>query len=507
VFTPARRAYARLGAAAPVGAWVPLEGLEGRAPRDLLRRLAPARRPFLLESARTGPGPGRYSFLGGDPVLSVRSDPGGPVRVIEGDSKRALPAGPLSALREVLAPWRCARPPGFPPAFPPFLGGLVGLFSYDLARRFERLPVIAADDLGLPEIDLDLVDTVVAVDHVENRLWVTWVPGPRDRVDAPETVYTRGRSHLESVLERLNRPAPPPPAARAAPTAPVTANMDRECFMAKVRRAKDYIAAGDIFQANLSQRFSRPVPGLDPWRLYVALCGINPSPFAAYLDRSDYQVVSSSPERLVALRGPRVEARPIAGTRPRGGDGAEDRARGIELLASDKERAEHVMLVDLMRNDLGRVCDYGSVRVSEFMTTERYSHVMHIVSNVVGRLGPGMDALSLLRATFPGGTITGAPKVRCMEIIEELEPIRRGMYTGSAGYLSATGDMDLNLLIRTIVVKDGTAWFQTGAGIVADSDAGLEYAETLHKAEAMRRALDAVTAEGAGVHAMAGAGA
>jgi len=497
VFTPARRSYVRLGAAAPVGAWVPLAG---RTPRDLLRRLGPARRPFLLESARNGPGPARYSFLGGDPVLTVRSTCNGPVCVHDGDGERALSAGPLRALRELLAPWRCVRPP----RFPPFTGGFVGLLSYDLARRFERLPVRAADDLHLPEIDLDLADTVVAVDHVADRLWVTWLPGPRDRPDAPEKVYARGRERLEAILERLDRPAPPPPAAPFVAPAPVTANMDREGFLAMVRRAKAYIAAGDIFQANLSQRFSQSVHGLDPWRLYLTLTRINPSPFAAYLDRSDYQVVSSSPERLVCLRGGRVEARPIAGTRPRGGDAADDRHLNADLLASAKERAEHVMLVDLMRNDLGRVCDYGSVRVGEFMTTERYSHVMHIVSNVVGRLGPGMDALALVRAAFPGGTITGAPKVRCMEIIEELEPVRRGCYTGSAGYLSATGDMDLNILIRTVLVKDGTAWFQTGAGVVADSDPAFEYAETLHKAEAMRRALDAVTAEGA--HALAAAG-
>jgi aminodeoxychorismate synthase component I len=500
VFTPARRAYLRLGATAPVGAWVPLAG---RTPRDLLRRLAPAHRPFLLESARTGPGTARYSFLGGDPVLTVRSTCNGPVCVRDGDGERELTAGPLRALRELLAPWRTIRPP----RFPPFIGGFVGLFSYDLARRFERLPVIAADDLGLPEIDLDLVDLGVAVDHVADRLWVTWLPGPRTRGDAPERVYARGCERVEAVLERLGRPAPPPPAPvpSAASPGPVTANMDREGFMARVRRAKDYIAAGDIFQANLSQRFSQKSPGLDPFRLYLALTRINPSPFAAYIDRTDYQIVSSSPERLVALRGGRVDARPIAGTRPRGGDAADDRHQNADLLASDKERAEHVMLVDLMRNDLGRVCDYGSVRVSEFMTTERYSHVMHIVSNVVGRLGPGMDALALVRAAFPGGTITGAPKVRCMEIIEELEPVRRGCYTGSAGYLSAAGDMDLNILIRTVLVKDGIARFQTGAGVVADSDPAFEYAETLHKAEAMRRALDAVT-RGAELHALAGAG-
>jgi len=484
-FVPSRRTYARLGAPAPMGASVPLEG---RDPRTLLERLAPSRFPFLLESARTGAGPSRYSFLGGDPVLRLRTAPEG-VRLERARGPEAtLPMGPLKAIRTVLDPWRAARPRGIPP----FFGGLVGVFAYDLARRFERLPVRAVDDLGLPDVDLSLVDTVVAVDHRDDRLWVTWLPDPEARRRlGPEALYDAGRERVEALLARLGTAAPTRAQACAAP-GPVTAGMTREAFTGMVRRAKAYIAQGDIFQANLSQRFACPVPGVDPWRLYCTLTAINPSPFACYLERDDYRVVSSSPERLVAVEGGTVQVRPIAGTRPRGRDAGRDRARGRDLLSSPKERAEHVMLVDLMRNDLGRVCDYGSVRVSEFMTTERYSHVMHIVSNVVGRLGPGMDAPAVLRAVFPGGTITGAPKVRCMEVIEELEPVRRGLYTGSAGYLSAAGDMDLNLLIRTLVLKGDTAWFQTGAGIVADSDPEREHAETLHKAEAMRRALEAV---------------
>jgi para-aminobenzoate synthetase component 1 len=491
-FSPTRAAYVRLGAPAPVGARVPLAG---RHPHDLLRRLAPGSGAFLLESAGAPDGPGRWSFLGGDPRFTLTATPAGVVVSEPGRAPTRMAGGPLFAIRSLLAGWATPRPaaPDFPPDFPPFFGGFVGLFTYDLARRFERLPERAVDDLHLPEADLDFVDTVVAVDHREQRLWVTWVPGPRDRSDLdPGRLYDRGRARVEAVLARLAEPAPAAPAARPVPDAVrFTPGMERERFLDIVRRAKDYIAAGDIFQANLSQRFTAPLSGTDPWDLYVRLTAINPSPFAAYLDRGGYRVVSSSPERLVTLRGDRVGARPIAGTRPRGNGRAGDAAQRREMLASPKERAEHVMLVDLMRNDLGRVCDYGSVRVSEFMTTERYSHVMHIVSNVVGRLGPGMDAASVLRAVFPGGTITGAPKVRCMEIIEELEPVRRGVYTGSAGYLSAAGDMDLNILIRTILVRGDTAYVQAGAGIVADSDPAFEHAETLHKAEAMRRALGA----------------
>jgi para-aminobenzoate synthetase component 1 len=475
VFCPSRPDYARLGVPAPVGAWVPLAG---RHPHDLLERLAPAALPFLLESARPGGASARWSFLGGDPVFTVRADGEG-VHVLPGPSAPAS-EGPLRTLRNLLAPWRVLRPDGFPP----FFGGFVGLLSYDLGRRFERLPVHALDDLAVPDLDLSFVDTVV-----------TWLPDPASRAALrAEALHDRGRERIAAVFARLARPAPARPERPAPVVGEPRPGVSRDRFLAMVHRAKDYIAAGDIFQANLSQRFACPVSGLDPWSLYRTLTGINPSPFACYLDRGGHQVVSSSPERLAAVDGRRVQARPIAGTRPRGADATGDRARGAEMLASPKERAEHVMLVDLMRNDLGRVCDYGSVRVTEFMATERYSHVMHIVSNVEGVLGPGKDALAVVRAVFPGGTITGAPKVRCMEIIEELEPVRRGLYTGSAGYLSAAGDMDLNILIRTIVLKAGRAFFQTGAGIVADSDPAFEHQETLHKAEAMRRALAAVAA-------------
>ncbi len=257
-----------------------------------------------------------------------------------------------------------------------------------------------------------------------------------------------------------------------------------------VRRCKEYIAAGDIYQANLSQRLSAAIGNADPLRLYRILRTINPSPFAAFLDFGDLQLVSSSPERLVRLREGVADTRPIAGTRRRGTDQAEMRELSAELLTNEKERAEHIMLLDLERNDLGKVCEYGTVSVDEFMVVEDYSHVIHIVSNVRGSLAPGRDAFDLVGAVFPGGTITGVPKVRCMEIIDELEPVARGPYTGSIGYFSNTGDMDLNIIIRTFVIKDGHAYIQAGAGIVADSDPEREYFETLQKAEALKKALE-----------------
>jgi aminodeoxychorismate synthase component I len=270
---------------------------------------------------------------------------------------------------------------------------------------------------------------------------------------------------------------------------PTWSTFTQEGYEKAVRLAKEYIAAGDIYQANLSQRISADLASRSPLALYETLRSINPSPFAAYLETEHCALVSSSPERLIRLEGNRAETRPIAGTRPRGASAEEDSALAEELLLHPKERAEHLMLVDLERNDLGRVCSYGTVRVDELMVLEAYSHVRHIVSNVAGTLHPSKDRFDLMRAVFPGGTITGVPKIRCMEIIEELEPVRRGPYTGSMGYLSFSGEMDLNILIRTFVVKDGIAHIQVGAGIVADSDPPREYEETLHKARALLEAL------------------
>jgi anthranilate/para-aminobenzoate synthase component I len=268
--------------------------------------------------------------------------------------------------------------------------------------------------------------------------------------------------------------------------------MKKNEYIDIVERVKEYIAAGDIFQANLSQRVSARINDKKPLDLYKILREINPSPFAGFFDFGEYHIVSSSPERLIRIKDGIIDTRPIAGTRPRGKNGKEDEAMRAELLLNKKERAEHIMLIDLERNDLGRVSEYGSVRVDELMITEDYSHVIHIVSNITGKLAAGKDCFDAIKAAFPGGTITGVPKVRCMEIIDELEPVRRGPYTGSIGYIGFSGNMDLNIIIRTFVIKDGMAYVQAGAGLVADSDPELEYFETLKKAEALIRTLEIV---------------
>jgi aminodeoxychorismate synthase component I len=474
------------------------------SPSSALRALRGGGRPVLLESARVNERTGRYSFVAADPYLIFRS---------RGDSVElslpSRPAGkygsraassrrPFDKLRDLLGNYRTARVPGLPP----FTGGAVGFFSYDFARQFETLPDKAKDDLGLPDAYFVFVDTVVAFDHLQGRSWVIVNPGAREQElgfrrpdpgqwDGFYDAAAERLSATAALLRAVGRDAVGPPVRDecAAKRVTATSGLSRPDFEAMVVRCKEYIAAGDIYQANLSQRFSAPLAGADPFRLYEILRGINPSPFAAYLDFGDVQLAGSSPERLIRLCNGVADTRPIAGTRKKPGDLSELIKLPERLLADEKERAEHIMLLDLERNDLGKVCSYGSVRVDELMAVEDYSHVIHIVSNVRGELAAGKDALELVRAVFPGGTITGAPKVRCMEIIDELEPVARGPYTGSLGYIANTGDMDLNIIIRTFVIKDGVAYVQTGAGIVADSDPAREYSETLHKAEALNKAL------------------
>jgi aminodeoxychorismate synthase component I len=473
-------------------------------PLDALYAFRALPNPVLLESARVHEKIGRYSFVTGDPYLTFRS---------RGDtlelSLPATPRGkygkratmnrkPLRKLRELMANYRTPPVPGLPP----FTGGAVGYFSYDFVRQFEKIPNAAHDDLGIPEACFLFVDLVVAFDHVQNKCWVVVNPGAREqemgfRTPEPEqwaALYDQAAARLQAFAEKLmNARAPEAAACEPGKTSASPAlepSLSRQTFESMVRKCKEYIAAGDIYQANLSQRFSAPLGDADPMRLYSILRSINPSPFAAYCDFGDLKLVSSSPERLVRLAGRKADTRPIAGTRRRGSSGEETRELTADLLTNEKERAEHIMLLDLERNDLGKVCSYGSVTVDEMMVVEDYSHVIHIVSNVEGELAPGRDGFDLIRAVFPGGTITGVPKVRCMQIIDELEPVARGPYTGSIGYLSNSGDLDLNIIIRTFVIKDGIAHVQVGAGIVADSDPGREYAETLQKAEALRKALE-----------------
>lgn len=475
--------------------------LPGLTPLEALAAVTPLGHPVLLESARVHEKIGRYSFVTADPYLTFRSR-GESVEL----SLPATPRGkygrratmnrrPLLKLRELMSNYRTETVAGLPP----FTGGAVGFFSYDFVRQFEKVPAGSTRDLDVPEACFLFVDMVIAFDHIDCKTWIIVNPGAREQemgFRRPEPgqwsgLYDEAAERIEAIHARLVQKSGQQTADRPASSRPLLLNpqMTREAFESMVTRCKEYIAAGDIYQANLSQRFSAPLSGADPLHLYRALRTVNPSPFAAYCDFGDLKLVSSSPERLVRLRNRIADTRPIAGTRRRGESSTETQELTRELLANEKERAEHIMLLDLERNDLGRVCSYGSVRVDEMMVVEDYSHVIHIVSNVRGELLEGRDAFDLMRAVFPGGTITGVPKVRCMEIIDELEPVARGPYTGSIGYFANTGDMDMNIIIRTFVVKDDVAYVQTGAGIVADSDPGREYFETLQKAEALRKAL------------------
>ncbi|HTP06301.1 MAG TPA: anthranilate synthase component I family protein [Nitrospirota bacterium] len=460
--------------------------------------------PVLLESARVSERTGRYSFVTTDPYLIFHSK-GDTVEL----SLPATPKGkygrrasmnrkPLPKLRELMSNYRTERVDGLPP----FTGGAVGFFSYDFVHQFEKLPRTVTVDLDIPESYFVFVDTVVAFDHILNRSWIIVNPGAREqemgfRRPEPDQwgrlydeAVTRLLAFGSTILAKKMKQGDSSVAKGDARRFSLEPNMTQADFEAMVRRCKEYIAAGDIYQANLSQRFTAGIGDTDPLQLYTVLRDVNPSPFAAYLDFGDLQLVSSSPERLIRLHGGIAETRPIAGTRRRGGDRAETQELSLELLTNQKERAEHIMLLDLERNDLGRVCGYGTVRVDEMMVVEDYSHVIHIVSNVRGELAAGRDAFDLVRSVFPGGTITGVPKVRCMEIIDELEPVARGPYTGSIGYFSNAGDMDLNIIIRTFVIKDRMAHIQVGAGIVADSDPEREYFETIQKAEALKKALE-----------------
>jgi anthranilate/para-aminobenzoate synthase component I len=445
---------------------------------------------FLFESVKGLEKIARYSFVGFD-AAAVFKVKDGLVEIESGGNCALSQEKPLKKLDEILGAYSQKAAP----ELPPFQGGAAGLLSYDFVHYLEKLPKTTADDLRIPDAHFFIVDRLIAFDHKQKRSWAIVCPGLR----GSEPDHGLWYEEAEEVLDQVGRvleagkgrdfSASP---GRIPQKIEVLHEMRKEEYMDMVKRAKAYIAAGDIFQANLSQRVSAYIGELNPWRLYTVLKNINPSPFAGFIDFGHYFVVSSSPERLVRLRDGNIETRPIAGTRPRGRDTREDKHMREELLLNDKERAEHIMLIDLERNDIGKVSDYGSVKVDEFMITEDYSHVIHIVSNVCGVLALGKTPLDVVKATFPGGTITGVPKVRCMEIIDELEPVRRGAYTGSMGYIGFSGNMDLNIIIRTFVIKDGYAYVQAGAGIVADSDPEREYHETLKKAEALIKTLQRV---------------
>ena len=440
-----------------------------------LRALAPGDPAFLLESAEQGQRFGRYSFIGLSPRDVLRwslGDGGDPYELAE----------------EIAGRWRQAPLEGLPP----FSGGLVGYFGYDLVRTLEPLGDPNPDPLGLPDMALMVSDLLVVFDHLRHTLSVIVnlfvVPG-EEVADA----YSQAEATVARVRQALAGPIPEA-AGRELPAPDFESNFTREGFEEVVGRIVDYVHAGDAFQVVPSQRWSAETE-VDPFSVYRGLRVVNPSPYMYFLDFGDFQVVGASPEPLLTVSGRSASTRPIAGTRPRGSDAREDLAIAEELLADEKERAEHVMLVDLGRNDLGRVCRYGTVSVDGFMEIENYSHVMHIVSSVSGELRDDVTPMDALRSILPAGTLSGAPKVRAMQIIDEVEPVKRGGYGGAIGYLSYTGDLDTCIHIRTVVVSDGKVHVQAGGGTVADAEPANEYEESVNKARAVMRAIEMACAE------------
>ena len=456
-------------------------------PVSAFRKIQEAPYAFLLESVEGGEKWGRYSFLGCDPAVVLESR-GRRLRVLEAgrEARREEVPDPLERVREILGRYRAVPDP----RLPRFAGGAVGFLGYDMVRFFERLPERPKEDAGLPDMVLMILHDLLIFDALEKKIRIVANVFLEDGAD-PAAAYARAGERIDRMLRRLNVPcrivnlALPPGGEPEVPAS----SFSREGFCEAVRRAKEYIVAGDVIQVVLSQRFHARLEN-DPFDIYRVLRTVNPSPYMFFLQMDGLRIVGSSPEVLVRLEGARVEVRPIAGTRPRGRDADEDRRLEEDLLADPKERAEHVMLVDLGRNDVGRVARSGTVRVEEFMVVERYSHVMHIVSDVVGELAPGRDAFDVLRACFPAGTVSGAPKIRAMEIIEELEPVRRGPYAGAVGYIDFSGNMDTCITIRSLILHGDDLYVQAGAGIVADSDPDREYEETVNKAKGMLKAME-----------------
>ena len=447
---------------------------------------------FLLESAERGEQVGRYTFLGFRPYMRVRAQKG-LVEITRGRQREQVRGDVFQIVKQMLREHRPATVPGLPP----FTAGAVGYFAYDVVRQLEQIGEHAKNDLHLPDAELMFFDRLLAFDHLRHQIHIVAVAdvsrenpkkayahAVRD-IAAIEKKLAAGLRHGLWKKSRSRRPAPLTIKARTTP----------EEFVASVVRAKKYIAAGDVFQVVLSQRLDF-TPGVEPFDLYRALRQINPSPYLYFLRLGKRCVLGSSPEMLVRVSGRKLEYRPIAGTHPRGHNEAEDKAYEAAMLADEKERAEHVMLVDLGRNDLGRVSEYGSVKVKDLMYVERYSHVMHLVSALEGRLRPELDALDALAACFPAGTLSGAPKVRAMQIIEELEPVRRGIYGGSVLYADFAGNLDSCIGIRTMLMEGKKAHLQAGAGIVADSDPHREFEESMNKAQALLKAVEMARGSG-----------
>jgi para-aminobenzoate synthetase component 1 len=446
----------------------------GAAPDELFAGLCDRPGAFLLDSALPAGGLGRYSFIGFDPFLVLRASDG-EVRLQRAEGEEAFRGDVLNALSGLLEKYRCTARPDIP-----FPGGAVGFFSYEFGAKLEKVTSSHVNDLAAPEVELGFYDGILMFDLVAHRAFM--VANPIDKAD-PAEIFQR----LQRTLSHPRQNQQKKPKSKLEMAGPLP-DFNKNAYLQAVARIKSYIAAGDVYQVNLAQRFASTLP-CHPYELYRRLRRRSPAPFASYLNMDSLQVVSSSPERLLRIQNGRVETRPIKGTRPRGTTDADDLRLRAELLASEKDRAELLMIVDLERNDLGRVCEPGSIQVGELFRLETHPTVHHLVANISGQLRPKCGVVDCLRALLPGGSITGAPKIRAMQIIDELETTRRGVYTGAIGYLGFDGNCDLAIAIRTILCAAGRAYYHVGSGIVWDSDPESEFQETIDKGVAMRAAL------------------
>jgi len=484
VVAPDRDAFRAAAAKAAVVPVVTRLLADAETPVGVYRKLAGGPGTFLLESAEHGGVWSRYSFVGVRCPATLTERAGAAHWLGDPPFAEAPGGDPLTALRDTLELLGSPRPAGLPP----LTGGLVGYLGYDVVRRLERLPSLAVDDLHLPELGFLLATDLAVLDHSDGTILLVANAFPGSGADA-DACYDDARGRLDAMAAMLATPTPPSAARLGAASPSFTSRTPDGGYPQAVERAKEEIRAGEAFQVVVSQRFETATSA-DPLDVYRVLRTANPSPYMYLLRFPDgIDIVGSSPEALVKVEGGRALLHPIAGTRPRGATPEQDAALAAEMIGDPKERSEHVMLVDLGRNDLGRVCTPGTVDVVDFMNVERYSHVMHIVSTVVGQVAPGCSAYDVLAACFPAGTLSGAPKPRAMEIIEELEPTRRGLYGGSVGYVDFAGDLDMAIAIRTALLRDGRAYVQAGAGIVADSDPVAEEQETRHKARAVLQAI------------------
>lgn len=440
------------------------------SPIEILSNLQAYPYSFFLDSSYVNPKFGRYSFLGCDPFLVFKSKHDFITLEYRNGRKVSFKGNPFLALKDLLKQYKMPRSFN---AFPLGAGAAVGYFSYDLKQFIEKLPDLAHDDLRLPDCIVGFYDHILTYDNLKRKTYLSSI-GSKSRANEFKDICARPRSEKQAPF--LSAPKP-------------KSNFTEESYMKAVKKAKDYIRCGDIYQVNLSQRFESELTDIDLLSLYSRLRRMAPAPFSSYLDFKDLAILSSSPERFLFKKGLFVETRPIKGTRPRGDNRSADYLLSRELMQSAKDSAEHIMIVDLERNDLGRICEYGSVKLAESAALEKYSNVFHLTSTVTGHLKEGVDAIDCLMAAFPGGSITGAPKIRSMEIIEELEPVKRSVYTGAVGYISFDGNMDTSIVIRTFIVKGRKVYFSVGGGIVADSIPEKEYDETLDKASGLLASL------------------